>query len=201
MNEQKKEWRTIEEAPKYEVSNYGDVRNKKKGTEIKGSVDKDGYPRVLITNKEGKRVTRFRHRLAAIAFLPNPNNLPQVNHKDENKANSFVGTAENNYTDGNLEWCTAKYNNNYGTRIQRLKLTMEDNAKKINYGHLNGIPVFVYSKDRSTFIGQYPSIRSAAMETGSDYRSVYKVLYKEREATNDLYFSFEKIEELDKEEK
>ena len=35
MNEQEKEWRTIEEAPKYEVSNYGDVRNKKKGTEIK----------------------------------------------------------------------------------------------------------------------------------------------------------------------
>ena len=78
---------------------------------------------------------------------------------------------------------------------------MEENAKKINYGHLYGIPVFVYSKDRKTFIGEYPSIRAAATENGADYRSVYKVLYKERATANDLYFSFEKIEEFDKEEK
>ena len=127
MNEQAKEWRTIEEAPKYEVSNYGDVRNKKKGTEIKGSIDKDGYPRVLITNKEGKRVTRFRHRLAAIAFLPNPDNLPQVNHKDENKLNNNVE---------NLEWCTGQYNLTYGNRIAKAmetkgnRLSSYERAKK-----------------------------------------------------------------------
>ena len=50
------------------------------------------------------------HRLVASSFIPNPHNLPQVNHKDEDKSN-------NNVT--NLEWCSSKYNINYGTRIQR----------------------------------------------------------------------------------
>ena len=52
------------------------------------------------------------HRLVAEAFIPNPDNLPQINHKDENKLNNCVD---------NLEWCTAKYNINFGTGIDRRK--------------------------------------------------------------------------------
>ena len=58
----------------------------------------------------GKRRTEKVHRLVALAFIENPNNLPQVNHKDENKLNCNVD---------NLEWCDAKYNCNYGTRNLR----------------------------------------------------------------------------------
>ena len=50
------------------------------------------------------------HRLLAEAFIPNPNNYPQINHKDENKKNNSLN---------NLEWCTCKYNINYGTRTKR----------------------------------------------------------------------------------
>lgn len=60
--------------------------------------------------KEHKLKKAYIHRLVAEAYLPNPDNLPEVNHKDENKANNALS---------NLEWCTRQYNTNYGTSIQR----------------------------------------------------------------------------------
>ena len=63
---------------------------------------KTGYKFVILDKK-----TCYVHRLVAEAFVDNPNNYPQINHKDENKANNSVE---------NLEWCTEKYNMNYGSR-------------------------------------------------------------------------------------
>lgn len=68
----------------------------------------------LVFIKTGKRYTRKIHRLVAKAFVPNPDNLPEVNHIDEDKTN-------NHYT--NLEWCTRDYNMQYGTRTIRAGLT------------------------------------------------------------------------------
>lgn len=102
------------------LDNYRKGRNGSlrfcKGKILKPSTDKDGYLLVGLC-KNGKQKTYKVHRLVAEAFIPNPNNLPQVNHKDENKQNNFVS---------NLEWCSAKYNSNYGTAIQR------SSEKKIN---------------------------------------------------------------------
>jgi len=69
-----------------------------------------GYPRVALS-KNG--VTRYYsvHRLVASAFIPNPENLPEINHKDESR--------DNNRAD-NLEWCDRKYNVNYGTCPERI---------------------------------------------------------------------------------
>ena len=69
-----------------------------------------GYLKSKLRDKDGKAKMFYTHRLVANAFLPNPNNYPQVNHKDENKYNNNAR---------NLEWCTAKYNSNYGTGIER----------------------------------------------------------------------------------
>ena len=96
----------------YEVDVYGNVysipRNTTKGGKLKPQ-KAHGYYRVALT-KNGKTKCYFVHRLVAEAFIPNPENLSQVNHKDECKTNNFVG---------NLEWCTAIYNVRYGTGIQR----------------------------------------------------------------------------------
>lgn len=107
----------------YEVSNYGNVKSLKNGKEIimKPSIDTSGYFFVgLYKNK--KTYKKKIHRLVAEAFIPNPDNLPCVNHKDENKLNNFVWVNDDGSVDiekSNLEWCTHEYNINYGTAIER----------------------------------------------------------------------------------
>lgn len=66
--------------------------------------------------KNGKSCTKLVHRLVAETFLPNPNCLPQVNHKDENKLNNCIS---------NLEWCTCEYNINYGSGNSRRSETLK----------------------------------------------------------------------------
>ena len=86
----------------YQVSNQGRVkRSFKKGERImSGKKAKDGYIDVILSVNQNKRCYRL-HRLVAEAFIPNPNNKPQVNHKDRNKRNNEVG---------NLEWVTGSEN-------------------------------------------------------------------------------------------
>lgn len=90
----------------------------------KPQLSKDGYYRVGLT--KNKKQTYFQvHRLVAEAFIPNPDELPQVNHKDENKLNNCVE---------NLEWCTSKYNANYGTRNERQRKKLYKPVRCIETG-------------------------------------------------------------------
>jgi hypothetical protein len=82
--------------------------------------EKTGYVQVSLF-KDGKGKLFLVHRLVAEAFIPNNNNLPQVNHKDENKENNNVN---------NLEWCTAKYNLEYGTARQRQANTIKQKVEQ-----------------------------------------------------------------------
>lgn len=93
----------------YSISNIGRLRNDKTNRLLKPWIDKDGY---LIYDLSKNKVRKHykAHRLVAQAFILNPNNYPQVNHKDEDKTNNKVS---------NLEWCTFEYNNKYGTRVER----------------------------------------------------------------------------------
>ena len=111
-------WRTIDGYDNYEISSYGNVRNSTTGKLLKTRINNStGYVMVDIRNCE-KRKTCSVHRLVAQAFISNENDLPQVNHKDENKQNNHID---------NLEWCTAKYNCNYGTHNEKMK-----EAKRLN---------------------------------------------------------------------
>lgn len=105
------EWRDIKGYEGlYQISSYGRVQSSKRkgnlGGTIKTSLSNGGYPQAHLC-KNSVRKTFLVHRLVALAFLDNPNNYPEVNHKDERKTNNCVW---------NLEYCTRKYNENYGTK-------------------------------------------------------------------------------------
>ena len=111
------EWRTIQECENYEVSNTGKVRNKATKRPLKLQHNEYGYVQVILHDrKRAYQKMRKVHRLVAIAFLPNPDNLSDVNHIDENKDNNTLQ---------NLEWSSHKDNLNHGTRNERIKTKLK----------------------------------------------------------------------------
>lgn len=174
--------------PDYEISTLGRVKslertiirkNGRKNTYperiLKPSKNKFGYL-VVGLHKDGKLKNFTVHRLVCLAFLENPNNLPQINHKDENK--------ENNHVD-NLEFCTAKHNTNYGTRNERAskniskvmkgKKHSEETKQKISdskkgennpmFGKIspNRKPILQFTKDM-VFVREFDSATTASKE-------------------------------------
>ena len=141
-------WRDIEGYEGfYQVSNTGKVkslnyRNTGKEEILKAYDDGNGYLKVGLF-KDGKREQPLVHVLVATAFLDNVDNLPEVNHKDEDKTNNCVE---------NLEYCSSSYNINYGTRNKKVA---EKNSK----------PVFSVDKV-SGLIMEFPSAREAERQTG-----------------------------------
>lgn len=124
----------------YEVSNLGRVR--RNGKILKPGKNRYGYL-YLNLSKNGTRRNATIHRLVAQSFIPNPQNLPEINHKDEDKTNNTVD---------NLEWCTREYNSNYGSR-----------NKKISIGKLK--PVLQFDRE-GNFIAEYESGVEAERITG-----------------------------------
>lgn len=120
------EWRNIKGYEcLYEVSDSGLIKSLQRGERLLKltKTNKNGYFKVDLYNR-GKNKQLLVHRIVAEAFIPNPNNLPVVNHKDENKLNNSVD---------NLEWVTYKDNTNYGTATQR-RIAHTDYSKPI-YAH------------------------------------------------------------------
>lgn len=106
----------------YEVSNYGNVRSLKYGKikYLKPAKNKGGYYFVILC-KNGKTKNFRIHRLVANAFIENPNNYPQINHKDEDKTNNKAS---------NLEWCNNQYNKRFSNAKQVMGIS-KDGRKTI----------------------------------------------------------------------
>lgn len=147
---------------RYEVSSYGRIKSyaqdKISGKIKVGNPTKKGYLTFLFYDEKGHKKWIPVHRIVAMAFIDNPKNLPQINHKDEDKTNNHID---------NLEWCTNEYNNHYGTRIQRASkanLCCASTSKK------------VYSVDPNGQIECFDSIGEAERITGNSHCNIVRAL-------------------------
>ena len=161
-------WKIISDFPNYEVSDIGEVKNIKTGKCLKPKKSRYGYLRVTLCN-DGFQKTMGIHRLVAIAFIPNPNRKPTVNHKNEEKTDNRIE---------NLEWATNAEQNRYGTRTARAMAhtdwknrTSKMDYKAIAEKHDYSSPkmcgrkmVDVYQNGR--FIKRFDSQKEASKETG-----------------------------------
>ena len=171
------EWKDIEGYEgAYQISNFGRVKSVKRiveydNTNQTGKIFKGrkicpekilktfitrGYEHVGL--KRGSRSKSYQiHRLVALYFVPNPNNYPIVNHKDENKLNNMAN---------NLEWCTNEYNANYGTRNKRI-------AEKLKQNPLFYIPVLCYDLNNN-----FVSYKKTKLSTISNI--LFLIIYEKR---------------------
>lgn len=133
----------------YQVSSDGQVKNVATGKIYAQRLNSKGYVIVRIFGKN-HRV----HRLVAEAFIPNPMNLPYVNHKDENKLNNSMD---------NLEWCDHLYNQNFGTRNKRMAITKSQ-------------PVVQCLKDGRPFIHWISTSQPERTKIGARKNSIIKCL-------------------------
>lgn len=171
----------------YQVSNLGRVRsldrvvkqicgrnknkfqyNHYKGYILIPYIRKDGYTEISLS-KHKKQTKFLLHRLVAITFLEQ-NNLPEVNHIDENKQNNCVT---------NLEWCTAKYNSNYGNRAKKFKNSI-------------GIKILEFDLNNN-FIKRYESIIDISRERNIPYKKIYRRINTEK-SLNGLKWKYETSE-------
>jgi len=150
---------------RYKVSSAGLVYSKHKNQLKATKKNNRGYVQVSL-HKDGKEHMLLLHRVVAMAFIPNPNNLPQINHIDEDKENNRVS---------NLEWCTNIYNRRHGTGYSRSCAGHDYKAM----GLANGRPVAMYSID-GKLCGEFVSVKTAQDETGINEANIRQSCYKTR---------------------
>ena len=155
-------WKVLNKYPHYSIDECGKVKRNSytnkdslgrvinyKERELKIQLDKDGYQVVtLVFGLEKPKVCKV-HRLVAETFIPNPDNLPCVNHKDEDKTNNSVD---------NLEWCTYQYNNSYNDKGRRISAT-------------KSIPIYQFDLN-GNLIKEWKSMKEAGKSLGIDERNI-----------------------------
>ena len=143
-------WKILDDYPLYEINQFGVVRNARTHYVIKQRMNPTGYLYVELL-EAGKNHTCLVHRLVAKTFIPNPDNLPIVNHIDECCVHNSVD---------NLEWVTYKDNSNHGTRNKRIIRNRRD-------------PVIAYDKDGNK-VNVYESKHDAARSVGVTEAAIRK---------------------------
>ena len=173
MTNEEEIWRKHPEYKEIEVSIFGRVRTldkvgsrkngtySKKGHVLNQSNSTNGYMQVNIPI-DGKRITKRVHRLVAETFIPNPDNLPMVNHKDCNRTNNNVE---------NLEFCTASYNQQYREK----------------FGKSRGVPVFAVNL-KTLEVSNFQSQAEASRELGIQQSNISAVIKGRQKQTHGYWF-------------
>lgn len=157
---------------RYQVSNLGNVRSlnyRRRGyiKVLSPETDLNGYLCVTLYSGHCKQHRKMVHRLVGESHIPNPDNLPQINHKDEDKKNNRVE---------NLEWCTCKYNINYGTGHDKtVKAALENQAFTVKC-----------LEDGKW----YRSAREAAKDKNTHHSNILRCCRKERYTAGNYHWDF-----------
>ncbi len=149
------DWAVLERFPKYKISRDGRIYSES----IKGLcklTPRGGYIKICLVDKNGVKFTTGVHRLVAMAYIPNPRNLPKVNHKDFNGLNNSVE---------NLEWITSKGNSQHAADGGRMNGYKKSGHKFVGLEKENSKKVGQYSED-GTLVAEHKSIAAAARSVG-----------------------------------
>ena len=149
----------------YEVSNQGNIRDANSKTLLKQWSGKTKYKSVTLI-KDNTRYLKRVHRLVAIAFIPNPNNYPQINHKDEIRSHNFAS---------NLEWCTQSYNNAYGHHDENVFIS---NIHEVVQLDKTGRLLKVWQSLAEISMNGFKNINYKFLTLKSDYYKGFIWLYK-----------------------
>ena len=169
---EKEIWKDIEGYEGYYmVSNLGNVKSLNyNGTDKEGILKPYdmGYDYLYVKlYKDGKKKWYRIHRLVATAFCENPHEFKEVNHIDEDRTNNCAD---------NLEWCSREYNNNYGTRNQRV-------AEKLSK------PVIAINK-KTGLILEFSSAHEAERKTGIDPGNIIRCCKGKRNSAGGFYWMY-----------
>lgn len=138
----------IPDYPNYIIFDNGNVLRISDNKILTPRNNGTGYFKVTLSNDQGRK-DFYVHRLVALSFLPNPNNLPCVNHKNENRADNNIN---------NLEWCSYQYNNQYGNKNEKMVSTRR---AQNNYISKNKIAILMLDKKTEQVIQEFDSIKAA----------------------------------------
>lgn len=171
----------------YQISNTGQIKSLERKVKssksrqglrtvnerlIKTRIDKYGYETVIL-RKENIDKHFTIHRLVATCFIPNPENLPSINHKDENKLNNIVD---------NLQWCTVKYNNLYNNRQTKINNILKE--------RIIGKAILQYDLEWN-LLQRFKTLRGMHRETGFSREKIKRVCNGLQEQSYGYYWKFE----------
>lgn len=158
------QWKRIDLYPDYLISPKGDIYSLKKRRLLKQKIQSNGYYAVCVFDKYGKEKTVLVHRLVAMAYIPNPENKPQINHIDGNKQNNHVS---------NLEWVTGSENQKHAYRNGLNKFDEVDweNLKKLHEKRKK--PVVKIDRFTNKILAKYESIKEAGEKNSIDYKQIH----------------------------